>query len=135
MANEKTPKAAADAKAPAAKAPAKAEKPTPERYEVRLTSPQGGEQLRFRAEKVKTGTGFVFYGFHNTIQLVEGKRKKMAGKGRGATQSFPDLASAKAMVDKAVKRAEEMGWKKSLRGGGGPRVDAFDFKTLPAPEN
>jgi hypothetical protein len=102
-----------------------------EKYEIKLVSAKGGEQLRFKAEKNKAGK-FVSYGYHNVVALIDGKKCKKPGKGRGASEMHTDFASARNAVDLAAKKAAELGWVRKVAVS---RADSFDIRSLPAPDS
>jgi len=107
----------------------KVAKPKAERYQANLKSAKGGELLRFKAEKQKSGPGYISFIFHS---LIGPDGKKKPGKGRGVTQAHADFASARAAVDSAVQTALSLGWIKPVRAVG-TRPDAFDLKSIPVP--
>lgn len=71
-----------------------------------------------------------------THREVDGA-KKLLKTSRGGSSEYPNLAAAKAAVEKAVKSAASQGWSERKAGGGGfkPRPDAFSLSTLPAPKS
>ena len=117
--------------------PAKAEKaekekgPKPERVKVpqaRICRDNGNGELRFGARFNRKSGQFETSVVH-TVRDAERKRIKDKSRGKGATQSHADYASAEQAIAAGIEFAKKQGWSVVEKKG----RDAFDLTSLPKP--